>query len=377
MSATPDPGPFQPGAGGLPPYVAGREVEQSQFRELFGTLRRGIPVCSEVLVYGPSGNGKSTLLRWAGKQARREGLDFCRVDSNEIRTPAELVSRLRLGTWLPDFAPDGLSADEADGQRPGLPPLAEALEARAKHSPWVVVVDEAQSLDRTVGRWLLNAAPVAGREAPFLSVLAGAANLRARLSEMGASFWSRAEPLPIGRLDSTATAEAIRRPLADEGIGIDEEALVRIVRESHGYPYFVQCWGRVIWDRLRGLPESERRVTLSVVESAAADFESGKRCYFEETATGLETDGVLPAAREVAAAFRERTRLGHFEFRNAVARGVRDPGGPSPKEAADALEREGFVWQAEGKPIWEPGIPGLMDYILDSGSEPGGDAATR
>ena len=56
---------------------------------------------------------------------------------------------------------------------------------------------------------------------------------------------------------------------------------------------------------------------------------------------------------------------------------MRDPGGPSPKAAADALEREGFVWQAEGKPTWEPGIPGLMDYILNSASEPDGDAATR
>lgn len=360
--------------------MAGREVEQAQFCELFGTLRRGIPVCSEVLVYGPSGTGKSTLLRWAGKQARREGLDFCLVDSDEIRTPAKLVSRFDLETWLPDFTPDGLSDDEAGeavGQRSGLPALVEALEARAKHTPWVVVVDEAQSLDPRVGRWLLNAAPVAGREAPFLLVLAGAANLRARLSEMGASFWSRAEPLPIGRLDSTATAEAIRRPLADEGIGIEEDVFARIVRESHGYAYFVQWWGKVIWDGLRGLPESERRVTLSVVESAAANFEEAKRCYLEETARGLETDGVLPAAREVAAAFRERTRLGHFEFRDAVARGVRDSGESSPREAVDALEREGFVWQAEGKPTWEPGIPGLMDYILDSGSEPGGDAATR
>ena len=279
---------------------------------------------------------------------------------------------------MPDFAPDGLSAaDEADGQRPGLPPLAEALEARAKHTPWVVVVDEAQSLDLRVGRWLLNAAPVAGREAPFLLVLAGAANLRARLSEMGASFWSRAEPLPIGRLDSTATAEAIHRPLADEGIGIEEDVLARIVRESHGYAYFVQWWGKAVWDSLRRSPGRDRRVTLSVVESASVDFEAEKHCYFAGIASDLRADGVLPAAREVAKAFGGGARLGHTEFRNAVARGIRDAGGPGMADAVDALERPGFVWQTEGKPIWEPGIPGLMDYLLEDALKPDGDAATR
>ena len=361
----------------MPPYLAGRADEQSLFLRFFRTLRRGVSVPTEILVYGPRGSGKTTLLRWAEEQARGEGLGFDRLDSDEIGTPADLISGLDLETWLPNLTPDGVSTDEA-GQHPGgLPPLAEALEARAKDDPWIVVVDEAQFLDPRVGRWLLNAAPIAGREAPFLLILAGGPSLHARLSAMGASCWSRAESVRLGRLAANATAEAARRPLAEEGIEIGEEALARIVRESHGYPYFVQLWGQAIWNRVRESPAGERRVTVAVVESATADFEAEKRCHFGEIVSGLATDGVLPAAREVAIAFRGGARLSYADFREAVSRGVDDAGRTSRAEAADALEHLGFVWQTEGVPTWEPGIPSLMDYLLEHAPAPDGDAATR
>ena len=361
----------------MPPYLAGREGEQSLFLRFFRTLRRGVPVPSEILVSGPSGNGKTTLLSWAEEQARREGLDFLHLDSDDLRTPSDLVSGLHLETCLPDFTPDGVSTDEARQHPGGLPPLAEALEARAQDAPWVVAVDEAESLDRRVGQWLLNAAQVAGREAPFLLVLAGTPDLRARLSEMGASFWSRAESLPVGRLGATATAEAIRRPLAAEGIGIEAEALARIVRESHGYPFFVQVWGQEVWGGVRQPSAADPTVTVAVVEAAAPRFETRKNLYYRDRFRELDQRDVLPAAREVAIAFRGGARLSYTGFREAVARGVGDAGGPSRAEAADALEHLGFVWQTEGTPTWEPGIPSLMDYILEHAPAPGGDAATR
>ena len=188
MMQSGDRNPFQPESAGFPPHFAGREVEQALFLRFFRTLRRGVPVPSEILVYGPSGNGKTTLLIWAEEESRELGLDFCRVESDEVRTPAELVTRLDLETWLPEFAPEGVSPDEAGGQRSGLPRLAEALEARAKDTPLVVLVDEAHALEPEIGRWLLNATQVAGSRAPFLLILAGAPDLRARLSGMGASF---------------------------------------------------------------------------------------------------------------------------------------------------------------------------------------------
>ena len=370
MMQSGDRNPFQPESAGFPPHFAGREVEQALFLRFFRTLRRGVPVPSEILVYGPSGNGKTTLLIWAEEEARELGLDFCRVESDEVRTPAELVTRLDLETWLPEFAPEGVSPDEAGGQRSGLPRLAEALEARAKDTPLVVLVDEAHALEPEIGRWLLNAAQVAGSRAPFLLILAGAPDLRARLSGMGASFWHRAKKLAVGRLADAAVAEAIRRPLATEGTEIEEDALARIVRESHGYPYFVQLWGKAVWDTVQESPESERRVTLSVVESAAADFQVEKSRHLADTVATLESAGVFPAAREVAAAFRGRKRLGNEDFREAVGRALGDDAASAIGNSADALEHLGFVWGTKGVPAWEPGIPSLMDYILKHTAAP-------
>ena len=63
-------GPFRPGAGGLPPYLAGREGEQRLFRELLQDLQRGVPSSSEVVLYGPRGNGKTALLFWLEREIR-------------------------------------------------------------------------------------------------------------------------------------------------------------------------------------------------------------------------------------------------------------------------------------------------------------------
>ena len=381
MSVVSDLGPFQPGTGGLPPYLAGREVEQTRFRRFFRTLQKGVPAPSEIILYGPRGNGKTALLRWVKREAREEGgLDTYWLTGSDVPQPADLVQRLKLGSLLEKLAPESVSVAGVAvslRQQHSRPLLSEALEARARVRPLLVLLDEAHTLEPEVGQWLLNAAQVAGREAPFLLVLAGTPDLRARLSEMGASFWSRAESLPVGRLDATATAEAIRRPLAAEGIGIEAEALARIVRESHGYPFFVQVWGQEVWGGVRQPSAADPTVTVAVVEAAAARFETRKNLYYQDRFRELDQRDVLPAAREVASAFREGARLSYTGFREAVARGVGDAGGPSRAEAADALEHLGFVWQTEGIPTWEPGIPSLMEYILEHAPAPDGDAATR
>ena len=146
----------------------------------------------------------------------------------------------------------------------------------------------------------------------------------------------RAEQLPLGRLDETAAAEAVRRPLADDGIAVEEQALARIVRESHGYPFFVQLWGEAVWRRARRSPGG---------------------------------------AGPVTAAFRDETSLSDAAFERAL--GGADADGPGSAQAAEALEHLGFVWQAGGTPSWEPGIPSLMDYILEHAPPPDEPDAAR
>ena len=370
--------PFQPGTGALPPYLAGREEEQSLFRGYFDALRSGRSAPAPILLYGPRGNGKTSLLRWAKREVDADGgLDTHWLVGSNIPAPGDFVARLGLGSWLRKIAPESVSIAgvgvslRGGDDRPLL--LAEALEARAKAKPLVILLDEAHTLKPEVGQWLLNAAQAAGSASPFLLVLAGTPDLRARLSEMEASFWNRAEQVPLGRLDEGAAAEAIRRPLAEDGIGVEEEALARMVGESHGYPFFVQLWGRAAWRRVRGAGGGAGPVTTAVVEEAAGEFETRRNRYYLDRYRELEKRELLPAAGAVAAAFRGEDPLSAAAFRRAVARG--GGGGAGGAEAAEALEHLGFVWQTRGIPSWEPGIPSLMDYILEHAPPPDDDEA--
>ena len=380
MAVSTELSPFRPGTGRRPPYLAGREEEQSLFRSHFDALRRGESAPAEILVYGPRGNGKTSLLRWAKREAESDdGLDAHWLVGSNIPAPADFVARLGLGSWLRKIAPESVSIGgvgvslRGGEDRPLL--LAEALEARAKAKPLLILLDEAHTLKPEVGQWLLNAAQSAGSEAPFLLVLAGTPDLRTRLSEMGASFWNRATKLPVGRLDESAAGEAIRRPLAEDGIGVEEEALARMIGESHGYPFFVQLWGRAAWRRVRGAGGGAGPVTTAVVEEAAGEFETRRNRYYLDRFDELDRQGWLGAAREVALAFRGRARLPHAGFGKAIRRAA--PAGDRAAElaAAAALEHLGFVWKTRGTPSWEPGIPSLMDYILEHAPPPDDDEA--
>ncbi len=372
-------GPFQPGTGAPPPYLAGREEEQSLFRSHFDALRRGQSVPAPILLYGPRGNGKTALLAWAEREAESDdGLEARWLTGSSVPAPEALVRRLRLSSLFDRLSADSISFGGVGvslRQGEDYPPLEDALEARAKAKPLLILLDEAHTLKPEVGQWLLNAAQIAGRRAPFLLVLAGTPDLRARLSEMEASFWNRAEQLPLGRLDEGAAEEAIRRPLADDGIGVEDEALARIVRETHGYPFFVQLWGRAVWDRVRGAGGGGGAVTMAVVEEAVGEFEIRRNRYYLDRFDELDRQGWLGAAREVALAFRDRERLPHAGFGKAIRRAAAVGDRATELEAAAALEHLGFVWKTRGIPSWEPGIPSLMDYILEHAPPPDEGAA--
>ena len=62
-------GPFRPGPGGLPPYLAGRESEQALCLALLGDLQDGLAPPREVVLHGPRGNGKTALLAWLQQEA--------------------------------------------------------------------------------------------------------------------------------------------------------------------------------------------------------------------------------------------------------------------------------------------------------------------
>ena len=365
--------PFQPGPGRLPPYLAGREKEQALFRSWGASVAQGVPPLSPVILYGPRGNGKTALLAWMQQHFDAvPGVDVVEMTSAEIETPAHLADQLMPSARLRALAPKELSLVGLTW-RPGddRPPLTarQTLTLRASKRPLILLLDEAHSLDRVVGRALLHAGQQVGRRYPFFLVLAGTPDLEDRLSEMEASFWGRAEQIRVNRLDPVAAAAAIERPLRDEGMTIDAAALERILSESHGYPFFLQLWGRFVWER--AATEGRRLITTDDVEAAAPEFEQRRGDYYRQRCRELERRQLLSAARAVAVAFSAVSTLRSREIEEAIRVSLGAAGeGAGAVEAMTTMQHLGLFWQAGPTMAWEPGIPSLMDYIRKEAPAP-------
>ena len=189
--------------------------------------------------------------------------------------------------------------------------------------------------------------------------MAGTPNLEENLNEMGASFWNRAEQIRVGRLDDEATADALGRPFAGEGMSVDPGALAMMVRESQGYPFFVQLLGRAVWRCATG----GRAVTRTVVEAARSAFEAERDAYYRHRLDELKKSRLLQVAGSVASAFGESEVLADAELDAAVVEGLGDRPTEAVDQATGTLRDLGYIWRARTRPEWEPGIPSLMDYV--------------
>ena len=364
-------GPFRPGPGRYPPFFAGRETERSRFRAVLDLLKQRQPAPSEIVLYGPRGNGKTALLLWLERFIEQQaGLEVIRLSPSSYRDSKSLTKAIvREPVWrklLPQrFSPRWFTRAAPKRE---TPEFETALARRVSRKPLVMLLDEAHWLEPALGLPVLHASQQVGGRLPFLLVLAGTPDLPARLNALGASFWNRCEQRRIGRLDAEATAAAFSEPFRADGVRIQSEALARLVQESHGYPYFVQVLGNELWQQVTGPSGSaERQISPDSVDAALPGFRKTQRLYYGQRYDELGSPKLLSAAREVAAAFAKGgSELGEEDLRAAVARGLgKKPGAGKTVAAERDLRHLGFIWRAGVEPVWEPGIPSLMDYVLE------------
>ncbi len=89
---------------------------------------------------------------------------------------------------------------------------------------------------------------------PLVLVGAGLPQLRGHAGK-AKSYAERLFDYPeVGPLDAIDARRAIELPALAEDILIEEPALDRIVRETHGYPYFLQEWGKHAWEATDSSP---------------------------------------------------------------------------------------------------------------------------
>ena len=365
---------FRPGAGAVPPTLAGREAQQRVLSRCLADLAGGGAPPHDVVLLGPRGNGKTALLNWFRDACANASVDVAALTPQRIPDRGALVDALAprrgLAKWLPrKVGVAGVASAEWQSGA-GNKDLVQVLVARCRRRPLAVLLDEAHTLALDVGGALLNASQQVRADAPFLLVLAGTPGLPDHLSAMDASFWSRLGEglLGVGRLDDAATRDALAKPLAALNVAIESDALDAAVEHSQRYPYFIQLWGDAIWQRHAATRPAP--ITTELIAAAAPSVAPHIADYYQSRYRELRAEGLLDAATAVAKLLQPRTDATATERELDAALTAAGISETQERVAAlDGLNRLGYVWCPPGQqpPVaWSAGIPSLTTYILES-----------
>jgi hypothetical protein len=364
--------PFAPGAGTPPPELAGRDDLLQSVGIAIERVRRGNPAKS-VLMVGLRGVGKTVLLDRMRDDAEANGMETLRMEAPERRSlPALLAPELRQSLLrlsrneqakdlarralraLAGFAGAlkvkyqdievGLDLDPEPGLADNgdlahdLQALLEAAATAAQRadSALVLFFDELQYVEEEELAALITALHrAAQRRLPVVLVGAGLPQLRGRMGD-AKSYAERLFEFPvIGPLPAAAARQAIERPLREHGVDIDEAALARIVEVTHGYPYFLQEWGKHSWEAADASPITLADVEAASVTATAALDDSFFRVRFDRL-TPLEKDYL----RAMAALGPGPHRTGTIAERLGRA-----SSGVAPTRAS--LIAKGMIWSPE------------------------------
>ena len=365
--------PFNPAFGGIPPYLAGREQEQRSIARDLHDLKDSGRAPFAMIIYGPRGNGKAALLQWAQHLALEKGIETIRVTSSMIDTEDALVRVLSARRWRTAI----IKAASAFGLHlpvNGQPAttITRALEKRVRRRPLLLWIDGAHTLDPDVGQHVLQATQlVSGEGARILLMLVGSPALISHLHKMRAGFWERSPILPLARLEAGASADAVRIPLEAANRSISTEALEQVVQESHGYPFFLQLWGKVLW---YAVEDAERTIGVDDVDRARPEFEKARDVFYGSRFDELCDEDLVAPATAIARAIEDRESLHRSEVDEAlrmVLAGENLPSGPGDvRNVIVKLRNLGYIWSPGGNLAnrYFPGIPSLMTYVARKAS---------
>ena len=310
--------PFSPGAGAPPPELAGRDRIRETVRVAISRIRLGRSAKSVILV-GLRGVGKTVLLDRIKADAEADGIIGLRAETPENRSlPAllapqfrTLLLRLSRSEGAKEIAQRALRALSGFARslkvkyhdievgfdfdaEPGLADngdletdLSVLFEhvgraAKAAGTAAVLFLDEIQYIQDDQFAALISALHrCAQLQLPVTMVGAGLPQVRG-LAGHAKSYAERLFDFPvIDRLDDIEAARALERPAEAENVRFTPGAVREILRQTQGYPYFLQEWGKHVWDTARQSPIEESDVLESSRLALAALDESFFRVRFD------------------------------------------------------------------------------------------------
>ena len=311
------------------------------------------------------------MLVWMESEAKALGIEVRALAAAHVQTERELAAQVAgPANWLGRLGAIALKGLRGKASAAKTKGLLQTLQRQSRKAPLAILIDEAHTLDLAVGRSLLAATQrLRGLGVPLLLVLAGTPGLLDHLGTMGATFWERNRILPFDRLKDQDARSAIRVPFEEAGWTISSEVLQQAASASHGYPFFLQIWGKALW----GPDESPTTtVTESDVERARTEFESRRNLLYRLRCDELRRMGLLNIAAALAEAYGDKPALSGSCITEVLEESLRQEGRPcdaaSVTATCSSLVSIGYIWdtRSEAAETYKRGIPSLMDFVLDA-----------
>jgi hypothetical protein len=379
--------PYAPGAGQRPPELAGRDVELETFDVVLERVARGRPERSLVLT-GLRGVGKTVLLNALRSGAVRRGWGTGKLEARPdqpLRRPlsSALHQAVReLSHPKPDDVDHVLGVIRAFAQReagvdarlrdrwhPGID--VPAVKGRADSGDIeidlvelftdlgglaadvgkgiAVFIDEMQDLGPDDVSALCAAChEISQSGLPLIVVGAGLPHLPAVLSASKSYSERLFRYQRIDRLVREGADRALGAPAAEEGADYTEEALAAMYAVTGGYPYFLQAYGKVVWDLAPRSPITAEDVAVAQPE-AESELAVGFFGSRFERATPGERD-YLRAMADAAVAIAERSADELDDIQSVPTADVAAELGKKPQSlspARDSLLKKGLIYSGE------------------------------
>ena len=305
--------PYSPGAGSPPPALVGRDVEREEFDVAAQRLLRGRSDRSQLLV-GLRGVGKTVLLREFGRIGQRRGWRNhhleCVEETDFVQAAAQLaraaILDLSVGTRLNEIGSRALGvlkafqltweipgggtasmgfdsdpipgrADSGDLDRDLTDLLREVGHlARSKDTGVLFTIDEIQYISASRLRpLLLGLHEMSQLQLPLLVAGAGLPSVRGLLGEARTYAERLFTFVSMDSLSRETASEALVQPAAREGVRWEGAALEAVFGATHGYPYFLQEFGKQAWRVAEGPDRITREDVLQAMPRVMHELDEG------------------------------------------------------------------------------------------------------
>ena len=280
--------PFKPGAGHMPPYLAGRDPEQEQFRRLLGQTT----ILENPVLTGLRGVGKTVLLETFKPIAQSSGWLWVGADMSESASLSEgrLATRLladlsvvtsnlvvRTGerasvgfTGRSEQLVQTLDYDTISAIYESTPGLVADKLKRVLELTWqllettgpepkgvIFAYDEAQNLSdaKQQDEWPLSMLldifqSIQKKGMPLMLALTGLPTLIPKLVDARTYTERMFHVIQLDKLSEADSRAAIEVPITknQSPVAFSPSSVDTVVAESGGYPYFIQFICREVYD---------------------------------------------------------------------------------------------------------------------------------